>query len=274
MVRVSNLVLVGVAAGLLLGAILRAQSYLNRQAELHVARLGTQNQPDEIKTAVTATGAQSQSNEPAQSPPDEISRPVSTLAPANIAAMSPPATQRTEPNARPAAAAKEAKSADANPQRLATPADLPGEGKKAVAIRVTNVEGIADFLAPDQHIDVVLTRQGEGGTAYNEVLAQNARILAIDQPADGRNGSSPAARSVMIQVDVIDAQKLLLASKVGSLAFILSKAGEPRMPQTRRVGASDLTEPGMNDQQNKDRFLPVYVFRAGANSSVYSVQRE
>jgi pilus assembly protein CpaB len=148
-----------------------------------------------------------------------------------------------------------------------------GEGKKAVAIRAADADSLAEFLLPNQRIDVVLTRQANGDPTYTELVAQGARILAIDQPTEDRS-SSPSGRSVMLEVDIIDAQKLLLASQLGTLSLVLSKEGEPRLQHTRRIGVLDPTEQEIAGRQNRDRFTPVQVFRARATPSVYNVPRE
>lgn len=94
------------------------------------------------------------------------------------------------------------------------------------------------------------------------VVTQDARILATDQLAADRNDSPSDARSVVLEADITDAQKLL------------RNAGEPRLQDTRRIGVSDLAEAGIAHQQNKGRVVPIRVIRAGAKPSVYMVPRE
>ena len=63
----------------------------------------------------------------------------------------------------------------------ATLSALVKPGMKAVTIRVNDVEGVGGFVLPGDHVDVVLTRQIEKGSATTEVVLQNTRVLAIDQ---------------------------------------------------------------------------------------------
>jgi Flp pilus assembly protein CpaB len=249
-------VLIGVAAGLGLAGLLRAQAYLNEQAELHVARLAAQQQ----QLAGTMT-------------------PVAALPPSSLDSETTPlATSEIGPriDTRPPALANEAKHRDEplKPHRPLAPTEMLGEGKKAVAIRATDVDSLVEFLVPNQRIDVVLTRQANGDPTYNELVAQGARILAIDQPTADRNSSSPSGRSVLLEVDIIDSQKLLLASQLGTLSLVLSKEGAPRLQHTRRIGVLDPTEQEIAARENRDRFTPVQVFRARATPSVYNVPRE
>jgi pilus assembly protein CpaB len=246
-------VLIGIAAGLGLAGLLRAQAYLNAQAELHVAQLAAQQQAS-AETLVAALLPGSLERETTPLATGEIGPPVDTRQPT----LANQAKHQDEP---------------LKPPRPLAPTEMLGEGKKAVAIRATDVDSLAEFLVPNQRIDVVMTRQANGDPTYNELVAQGARILAIDQPTEDRS-SSPSGRSVMLEVDIIDAQKLLLASQLGTLSLVLSKEGEPRLQHTRRIGVLDPTEQEIAGRQNRDRFTPVQVFRARATPSVYNVPRE
>jgi pilus assembly protein CpaB len=271
-VSVGTLMLIGLAVGLGLGGLFRVQAYLNRQAELHFE---AQKGLLPTKVSVTERRLRSPDHEPAQAVAGEIARPVDTPAAGDAAAISD-ITGSTERNALAALQANEANRTTelTRPHQPVTPRAILGEGKKAVAIRVTNVESIAGFLVPDQPVDVVLTRQREGSSVYNEVVAQDARMLATDRLSADRSDSPLDTRSVVVEVDITDAQKLLLASQVGTLSLVLRNAGEPRLRHTRRIGVSDLAETEIAPQQNKGRVVPIQVFRSGAKPSVYIVPRE
>ena len=51
------------------------------------------------------------------------------------------------------------------PGQRATLSALVKPGMKAVTIRVNDVEGVGGFVLPDDHVDIVLTRQIEKGSA-------------------------------------------------------------------------------------------------------------
>ena len=73
----------------------------------------------------------------------------------------------------------------------ATLSALVKPGMKAVTIRVNDVEGVGGFVLPGDHVDVVLTRQLEKGSATTQVVLQNTRVLAVDQTADERAPKPP-----------------------------------------------------------------------------------
>ena len=80
------------------------------------------------------------------------------------------------------------------------------------------------------------------------------------------------SESVTLEVDTVDAQKLWLASSVGSLSLLLRKAGETAEVRTRKVTLNDL---GTNELVNADKAatVTVVVTRATAKQE-YSVPTE
>jgi pilus assembly protein CpaB len=122
----------------------------------------------------------------------------------------------------------------------ATLSALVGPGMKAVTIRVNDVEGVGGFVLPGDRVDVTLTRQIDKTSATSEVVLQNARVLAIDQTADERAIKAAVAKSVTLEVDTVDAQKLSLASSVGSLSLMLRKAGDTAEARPRKITLKDI----------------------------------
>jgi pilus assembly protein CpaB len=143
---------------------------------------------------------------------------------------------------------------------------------KAMTVRVNDVDGVAGFVLPGDHVDVVLTRQIEKGVAMNDVVLQNTRVLAVDQIADQRADKPSVVKAVTLEVEVTNAQKLALAASVGTLSLVLRKAGEVEPGLTRRVTLTDLS----NDTSTpvaESRFTTVGVIRASKKEE-YSVPVE
>ena len=126
------------------------------------------------------------------------------------------------------------------PGQRATLSALVQPGMKAVTIRVNDVEGVGGFVLPGDRVDVVLTRQLDKNQATTEVVLQNTRVLAIDQSADERVDKATVAKSVTLEVNTIEAQKVWLASSVGNLSLLLRKAGETAETKTRKITLNDL----------------------------------
>ena len=145
----------------------------------------------------------------------------------------------------------------------ATLSALVKPGMKAVTIRVNDVEGVGGFVLPGDHVDVVLTRQLDKGSATNEVVLQNTRVLAVDQTADERLFKASVAKSVTLEVDTVDAQKVWLAASVGSLSLLLRKAGETAAVKTRKITLKDL---GTAEAVSEEKTLTATVVVTRASS--------
>jgi pilus assembly protein CpaB len=154
------------------------------------------------------------------------------------------------------------------PGQRATLSALVKPGMKAVTIRVNDVEGVGGFVLPGDRVDVVLTRQIDKGNASTEIVLQNTRVLAVDQTADDRAAKATVAKSVTLEVNTVNAQKLWLASSVGSLSLLLRKAGETAEAKTRKITLKDLAGFG-----NGGSTTTVVVTRASAKQS-YTVPIE
>ncbi len=129
------------------------------------------------------------------------------------------------------------------PNQRATLSTQIEEGMRAVSIRVDEVRGVAGFVLPGDRVDVILTR-GEGGaqegSAYADVLLQYAKVLAIDQVANERQDKPAVARAVTLELNIQQAQKVILAQGVGRLSLILRQTGGPSASPSGRVTAGDL----------------------------------
>jgi pilus assembly protein CpaB len=155
----------------------------------------------------------------------------------------------------------------------ATLSSLVRDGMKAVTIRVNDVDGVGGFVLPGDRVDVVLTRQVDKNSASNEIVQQNARVLAVDQAADERADKPTVVKAVTLEVDLIGAQKLSLAASVGNLSLMLRKAGEVASVAPRRITLDDLTS-AEAPQQEDDTTKRAVLVRRGTTKQEYSVPVE
>jgi pilus assembly protein CpaB len=144
------------------------------------------------------------------------------------------------------------------PGQRATLSAMLDEGMKAVTIRVNDVEGVAGFIQPGDHVDVVLTRPNDRKSSVNDVIAQNVRVLAVDQLADQTTEKPVVVKAVTLEVDQTDGQKLALAPAVGSLSLLLRKAGEIAEDAPRQLTNTDL---GQITSRADARFVTILVTR-------------
>jgi len=274
-VRASTIVMIGFAVVFGLIAAFLAQSWLNSKAEERMRSLEAQNrkQPVVTQTIVVASRALRFGAELSSSSLREVAWPGEAPAGAFRTIQ-----ELTAQGKRVVLAAFEANEPILNtkitgPGQRATLAAVLNEGMKAVTIRVNDVEGVAGFVLPGERVDVVLTRQFEKGNAVNDVVMQNARVLAIDQLADERSDKPSVARAVTLEVDIAGAQKLALAGQIGTLALTLRRAGDSEPTASRPITLSDLFNSKSDEPDEKGKFATISITRA-ANRTIYSVPKD
>ena len=117
------------------------------------------------------------------------------------------------------------------------------DGKRAAAVRINDVSGVAGFIQPNDTVDVLITRDVPGSDRdrqITDVLLQNIRVIAMDQNAQGADGKPIIARTATLELDPIEAQKLALGQEVGSLSLVLRKPGEEQNSAAQTIDMADL----------------------------------
>lgn len=239
--RSSTLVMIGFAVVFGLLAVFIAQVWLNNQASIQKKNLEANKSPIHTQTVVVAKQALRFGSElnagmlrevawPAEARPTGAFAKIEDLLSGGRRVVLA-AIEENEP-------VLSLKVTGAG--QRATLSALVKPGMKAVTVRVNDVEGVGGFVLPGDHVDVVLTRQIEKGSATTEVILQNRRVLAIDQSADERAAKAAIAKSVTLEVETVEAQKVWLASSVGNLSLLLRKAGETAAVKTRKISLKDL----------------------------------
>jgi len=271
--RASTIIMIAFAVVFGLLAVFIAQAWLNNQADLRAKNFDANRPTVATQTIVVARqtlrfGTQLESSMLQEVPWPSQALPAGAFA--KIADLlnggSRVVLAAIEPN-EPVLALKVTGAG-----QRATLSALVAPGMKAVTIRVNDVEGVGGFVLPGDRVDVALTRQIDKSSASTEVVLQNARVLAIDQTADERASKAAVAKSVTLEVDMTDAQKLSLASTVGSLSLMLRKAGDTADHRTRKITLKDLSsnEPAGDDKRN---ITTIVVTRANGTQE-YSVPIE
>ena len=117
-------------------------------------------------------------------------------------------------------------------------------GMRAVSISINDVSGVAGFILPGDHVDVMLTRQVDNSGASNslatDVILQNVTVLGIDQLSDQDRDKPVVARTVTVEVTTEQAQKLTLAQQAGTLSLALRNADTLDQASVHRVEVQDL----------------------------------
>jgi pilus assembly protein CpaB len=128
------------------------------------------------------------------------------------------------------------------PGQRASLSALISPDMKAVTVRVNDVNGVAGFVLPGERVDILLTRSLDKGQGYADVLLQNVNVLAVDQLADDHADKPALVKAVTLEVNTAQAQKLSLATNVGSLSLVLRAAGAAQVETTQRIAVTDLSQ--------------------------------
>lgn len=107
------------------------------------------------------------------------------------------------------------------------------DGMRAVSLRSNDIAGVAGFVLPGDRVDILLTRGVEGGTV-TQALAENVKVVGIDQ-SDNDEADKPAvARAVTVEVTPEQAQAISLAQAVGSVSLSLRHVAD-ELPLARKA---------------------------------------
>jgi pilus assembly protein CpaB len=87
------------------------------------------------------------------------------------------------------------------------------EGMRAMAVRVNDIIGVAGFVVPGSHVDVIIIGlPGPGSRTTSKIFLENVQVLAAGQNVERDvNGKPQASQVVTMLVTPEDAQKLALA---------------------------------------------------------------
>jgi pilus assembly protein CpaB len=108
-------------------------------------------------------------------------------------------------------------------------------GMRAVSLRSSDVAGVAGFVLPGDHVDILLTRtvgSGDHGQTVTQALAQNILVLGIDQSNNDEQDKPVVARAVTVMVTPMQAETISLAQAVGQVSFALRHVADD-VPLTR-----------------------------------------
>ncbi|MDR3450031.1 MAG: Flp pilus assembly protein CpaB [Alphaproteobacteria bacterium] len=92
-------------------------------------------------------------------------------------------------------------------------------GMRAMSIPLSPATGVAGFVFPGDHVDVILTHSFSRKDVsdlterrVSEIILQNVRVLALDQRSDNQATDPKVAQIATLEVDEKEAEKLALAA--------------------------------------------------------------
>jgi len=139
-----------------------------------------------------------------------------------------------------------------------------GPGMRAVTVPVNASTGVAGFVFPGDHVDIVLTQEVEGGgegpeLKVSETIVRNIRVLATDQritstDEDGKTKVKTFS-NVTIEVTPRIAEKIAVAQSIGTLSLSLRSIADTTAELERAVAAGDVKVPANADPMQERKLL-------------------
>ena len=129
------------------------------------------------------------------------------------------------------------------------------EGMRAYTIGVTDTAGVGGHVLPGDRVDVIVTRQPPIPKAIKDlcddckqeradVVLQNVRVLGMDLNVDPTTTTSVVSHTATLEVSVQDAQRLAVATQIGTMSLALRRVGQADVAPTRTVEIADLQSNG------------------------------
>ena len=91
---------------------------------------------------------------------------------------------------------------------------------RAVTVRVNDVLGVAGFLMPGNHVDILSSRM-VNRRAVTETILQNIKVLAVDQTSSPDKDKPTVVRAVTLEITPDDAEILVKATQEGTVQLAL-----------------------------------------------------
>lgn len=120
-------------------------------------------------------------------------------------------------------------------------------GMRAVGLSVSAVTSAGGFVAPGDHVDIILSygaalpdQMQEAGRAMfgryaSQTVLSNLKVLAVDQSFKDENREAKIARVVTLEVTREEAEVLALISQMGEISLSLRRIGEKDTPESLKT---------------------------------------
>jgi pilus assembly protein CpaB len=154
-----------------------------------------------------------------------------------------------------------------------------GPGMRAVTVPVNTTTGVAGFVFPGDHVDLVLTQQVQGGgdgapLKVSETIVRNVRVLATDQRFTDKDEDGKTAvktfSNVTFEVTPKIAEKIAVAQSLGQLSLSLRSLADNSAELERAVAAGDVKIPANASPAQERQMLLAYSNRPIDTNTTYT----
>jgi pilus assembly protein CpaB len=109
-------------------------------------------------------------------------------------------------------------------------------GMRAASLRSGDVAGVGGFVLPGDRVDILLTRTSgnDQSATVTQILAENVRVLGVDQSDNVEANKPVVAKVVTVEVTPDQAQAISLGQSVGTITLTLRHVADDA-PLIRKV---------------------------------------
>ena len=142
-----------------------------------------------------------------------------------------------------------------------------GPGMRAVTIPVSARTGVAGFVFPGDHIDIVLTQSVKGmdnqPLKASETIIQNLRVLATDQTTDQETieGKTRVRTFSTVTVEVTPklAEKIAVAQTIGTISLSLRSIADNSAELEQALASGQIKLPPGASKADEEKLLKAAV---------------
>ncbi len=159
-----------------------------------------------------------------------------------------------------------------------------GPGMRAVTIPVSDMSGVAGFIFPGDHVDMMLTQTVKstsptGGNDQQlnttETVLRNLRVLATDQATETEvspTGQSvvKTAHNVTLEVTPRIAEKIEVAQTLGTLSLALRSLADNQSELDHAIASGTLKMPAGANKQDEDKLIAAAANRPVEGATSFS----
>ena len=133
-------------------------------------------------------------------------------------------------------------------------AEIP-HGMRALSLRSDEIVGVAGFLFPGTHVDVLVTYTAQNApTPETSIVLQNVEVLAAGQKTEPDPKGKPMPVSVVtVLVSPGDAEKAVLASAQGKIQFVLRNSSDTAQVAALPAQMAGFGQPSANGTEGRAR---------------------
>lgn len=154
-----------------------------------------------------------------------------------------------------------------------------GPGMRAITIPVSQKTGVAGFVFPGDHVDLMLTqtvKATDGGESLKtaETILRNVRVLATDQSTQSEtkdNGKTVvrAFRTVTLEVTPKIAEKITVAQTLGTISLALRSIADNQAELDRAIANGSVKVPAGATKEQEEALLKTALGRPNDGGTTF-----